>query len=172
MSVHYRNWILRYKQIAHRWARHIKSSKHVFNSGSTIDSPNMLPTMIHYRLSKHVTHHDPLSTLQTCYPPWSLSTLQTCYPSWSTIDSPNMLPTMIHGQAFWRLTWKPPSKGNPYPLVVMCWTKDEQCLRKTQIMHLSNSRAPLSTLTDVRRTWSTCCVYLLNHMLFFSFYLL
>ena len=122
-SVHYRNWILRYKQIAHRWARHRKSSKHVFNSGSTIDSPNMLLAM-------------------------------------------------IHGQAFWRLTWKPPSRGNSYPLVVMCWTKDEQCLGKTQIMHLSNSRVPLSTLIDARSILSTCCVYLLNHMLFFSFYLL
>lgn len=123
MSVHYRNWILGYKQIAHRWARHRKSSKHVFIAGSTIDSTNMLLTM-------------------------------------------------IHGQAFWRLTWKPPSRGNSYPLVVMCWTKDEQCLGKTQITHLSNSRAPLSILIDVRSIVSTCCVYLLNHMLFFSFYLL
>jgi hypothetical protein len=68
-----------------------------------------------------------------------------------------MLLAMIHGQAFWRLTWKPPSRGNSYPLVVMCWTKDEQCLGKTQIMHLSNSRVPLSTLIDARSILSTCC---------------
>jgi hypothetical protein len=154
------------------------------------------------RLYKHVTHHDPRSTtLQTCYPPWSTvsdstnmllsmihgqrlskhvthhdprsATLQTCYSPWSTVsDCPNMLLSMIHGQAFWRLTWKLPFRGNSYPLVVMCWTKDEQCLGKTQITHLSNSRAPLSILIDARSILSTCCVYLLNHMLFFSFYLL